>query len=612
MSFEKVEFNFEEKCYVITGNNLDNEGQKSNGSGKTSFADLIAVALLGYSLTGRSLKDCANWSTDKGFFTVELAMENAEQGQTCNISRKIYSNTKSGELVILFNGLVPKTLPTKKGVENGCDVKEGDKYILETILDLKADDLLNYYLISGKYYQPFLRINTDKKLEVINRFSKASVVDKAIAKLELEQEVGDDSIREYQDRITSIDGYIQALQDSLHGDAKKAWEELKQERINNLEEDAKEQEDRVLTYEEDIGVLKKGIETLTKSLVEFDPEDLAYFECQMDLGKKDAADIVKKRREIDNTVSHIEKHLAGLVTCPECNHQFSLTSDKKYTQADLIKAKKELTTLQKNEKEKDTSLLEIKEEIYKLEQTRNQNTQLKQDIASKERGIRQVREQQERGIKEFERILIEIDKAKASTFDDERKHIAQQIEEKLAERREQDKQLLDVQKELEQTTQWINHFEDFRFYLANKPLEIICGLVNQYLAFNGSDLNLHIEGFKKLKSGEIRQALQPVIYRNWANPKDYNQFSEGEKTRLNLAVDLSFQQLINSSSKSGGLDYYCNDELMNPLDSVGVQGAAKAFNQLGKTILLVSQAGADLVYDNTVLIEKENGISKII
>src|SRR6185436_5270425 len=129
----------------------------------------------------------------------------------CQITRKVYSNTKSSELVLLVNGEIPAGLPTKKGVENGVDIKAGDAYILEGVLDLHTSDITNYYLISGKYYQPFLKVNTDKKLEVIHRFSKAEVVDKAIKRLETDQEVHNDSVTEYQDRITYIDGYIQAL-----------------------------------------------------------------------------------------------------------------------------------------------------------------------------------------------------------------------------------------------------------------------------------------------------------------------------------------------------------------------------------------------------------------
>ena len=207
---------------------------------------------------------------------------------------------------------------------------------------------------------------------------------------------------------------------------------------------------------------------------------------------------------------------------------------------------------------------------------------------------------------------MQINQTETRSFSDEKASVKKQIQEKLDERVEQIKQLDQVLNELELNKQWISNFEDFKFYLGNKPIEIICSLVNQYLKLNNSDLNLHIEGFKKLRSGELRQALQPVIYRNWMSPKSYEQFSEGEKVRLNLAVDLAFQQLINSSSKYGGLNFYVNDELISSLDSKGVQNAAQAFNQLDKTILLVTHSGADLNYDNSITIQKKGNKSELI
>jgi len=213
---------------------------------------------------------------------------------------------------------------------------------------------------------------------------------------------------------------------------------------------------------------------------------------------------------------------------------------------------------------------------------------------------------------EYDKIELEIANESAKTFEDERADVGEQIREKERSKLVLQNQLEVKRKEDAEIANWINNFNDFKFYLGNKPLEIICGLVNQYLKFNGSDLNLHIEGFKKLKNGEIRQALTPVIYRNWTNPKDYNSFSAGEQCRLNLATDLAFQQLINMSSKYGGLELYLSDELTNPLDSLGIQSAAYAFNQLGKTIILVSHAGADMNYDNTVVIRKQNTVSEVI
>lgn len=612
MTFKAVDYSLENKCYVVRGNNLDNDGQLSNGSGKTSLVDIIAVVLLGYSLTGRNAKDCVSWDSEAGFFTVELNMENLEHKMTCSIQRKVYSNTKSGELVILVNDEVPTSIPRKKGVENGVDVKAGDAYILESILDLNSLDLLNYYLISGKYYQPFLKVNTDKKLEVIHRFSKAEIVDKAIKKLEVEQETINDSIEEYERNINTVTGYIQALEDSLvNGDAERVFNEERDAKINRLKEDQKEIEDKLLELERESTYKQAEIVQLKTSLKKFDEEWLEETQKIIIQAKQELKGFGKEKRELNERIAKIENHLAGLITCPKCEHEFSLMENK-FTKKDLLNTQKELAVREAEEEDLISGIEEVEKEWIGVNEIKEFNRITNSTIEIKFSECGAISKQQLRLANEYEEIGEKIIKEQNTSFKDEKTAVKLQIKEKQEEKLAYEQQLKSVNEDNETNKKWINHFEDFRFYLGNKPLELICSLVNQYLKYNGSDLNLHIEGFKKLKSGEIRQALQPVIYRNWMNGRDYNQFSEGERVRLNLSVDLAFQQLINSSSKYGGLDFYANDEMISGLDSLGVANAAESFNGLNKTMLLVTHSGADLNYSNTILVEKENGISKIL
>ncbi len=612
MTFKAVDYSFENKCYVVRGNNLDNDGQLSNGSGKTSLVDIIAVALLGYSLTGRNAKDCVRWDSEDGFFTIQLDMENLEHKLTCSIRRKVYNNTKSGELVVLVNDKVPDVLPSKKGVENGVDVRAGDAYILESILDLNSVDLTNYYLISGKYYQPFLKVNTEKKLEVIHRFSKAEVIEKAIKSLGNDQESLNESIDEYQGLINIASGYIQALEDSLSsGSAEQAFNEERQGDIDRLTGNKEEIEKELLRLEKESVLKQAEIVKLETSLQKVDEDWMDEASDAIAGARKPLSVLSKAEKELNVKISHIENHLAGLINCPNCKHRFSLKDDD-YTEKDLRKAKEELLL-----KEAETNSIldgidQLETEWKRLNEIKSLNDARNSTIKIRYTESGAIVKQQERLANEYADVEERLEKVSGLTFKEEKKKVKSQIKDKEDERLTLTQQLAGAKEELENITKWVNNFEDFKFYVGNKPLEIICSLVNQYLQFNGSDLNLHIEGFKKLKSGEIRQALTPVIYRNWMNPKDYNQFSEGEKTRLNLSTDLAFQQLINSSSKYGGLDFYMNDELLNPLDSLGINGAAESFNRLGKTILLVSQAGADMNYDNTILVEKKNSISRIL
>ncbi len=610
MSFEKVQFSFENNCYIVLAQNLDNEGQKSNGGGKTSFIDIISVALLGYSLTGRNVKDCVNWNIDSSFFTVTLYMENPKHNLNCFIQRKVYTKSKGQELILLVNEEPPKILPSKAGVNFGVDVKAGNEYIINELLDISPDDLLNYFLISSQYYTPFLKVNTDRKLAVIARFSKADIVDRVIESLEVDREVHNDNIEEHKTKISKIEGHIEALDQSLTGDAAKQFEQDKLDQIKLGEQKQTEIEISINGLEEKIQLLEK--ENSSIEFEDVDTDEGVYHSASLASAKNALEKLSKELTDEEKAATRIEVALSGMVTCPKCEHEFIPNSEEQYTIDDFENKVNHIETLRESIKGGKEEIEFYEDEIKKICECEERNTDKEKHIQSNNKEIESIKKQQIRLLDEHDRYATQEEIIKASKFSDTKAKVKKQIAEKLNERTEQINQMDQVVAQLEHNKQWINHFYDFQFYLGNKPIEIICSLVNQYLKLNNSDLNLHIEGFKKLRSGELRQALQPVIYRNWMSPKSYEQFSEGEKVRLNLAVDLAFQQLINSSSKYGGLNLYVNDELISSLDSNGVSNAAQAFDRLDKTILLVTHSGSDLNYKNVVTIQKKGNKSQLI
>lgn len=611
MSFEKVEFLFDSKCYVVQGLNLDNDGQKSNGGGKTSFADIAAIALLGYSLTGRNVKNCVNWYTDAKSFVVQLHMVNEAHGLVCDITRRIYSGSKGQELSLLVNSAVPTTLPTKKGVENGVDVREGNAYILKEILDITEDDLLNYYFISKKNYAPFLEINTDRKLEVIGRFSRADVVETVISRLTDNVKEIDRDIANKNHEISRAEGHIEALNKMLLEPAIEEFERQKQADIAAAEKEMESHLARLDSIAEELGVEEARLAELSSiEILDWDEKmRLAMDKCTAMVAKvSEQNNYIKLKNE---QLHKFEVQLQSAISCPKCNHKFSLKGTTIPSTVEIDAIKDHLSRLHEEKSKFEAEAQAAQNELAPMLEEKKAQDALLIEINSINRKIKSLNDEFNRVESKIIQCNDRIEALRQATFEDAATVIQQQLSEKEQELQGLRLQLQELNEENANVKRWVEHFYDFKFYLGNKPIENICALVNEYLRMNGSDLNLFIEGFKKLRSGELRQALNPVVYRNWTNPQPLEQFSEGERVRLNLTVDLAFQQLINSTSAFGGLDYYQNDELLNPLDSLGVSLAAQAFNQLNKTIVLVTHSGADMVYENTILITKENKVSRI-
>ena len=170
-----------------------------------------------------------------------------------------------------------------------------------------------------------------------------------------------------------------------------------------------------------------------------------------------------------------------------------------------------------------------------------------------------------------------------------------------------------AQKEYDKYVVQKNHFIDFRSYLANKKVEAIAGITNHFLELIESNIRVEMLGYKKLKSGKVRDKITVNLLRDGVDCGSYAKFSGGERARVNLASILGLQKLTNNSAPKGkGLDLLVLDEVLEASDTTGIESFCKALNKLRATSLMVTQ---NPISDNdegcTIVVVKENGYSTI-
>ena len=157
------------------------------------------------------------------------------------------------------------------------------------------------------------------------------------------------------------------------------------------------------------------------------------------------------------------------------------------------------------------------------------------------------------------------------------------------------------------------HFTMFKSYIANKKIDALSHIVNDFLEKIGSDIRLKLEGFTVTKTGKFRDKISVQVMRDGIDCGSYHKFSGGEKARLNLACILSLHTLTNSNCEEGkGLDFIIIDELLDKSDEVGMATYCEALNKLGQTDLLITQGGISEGYPHKLLIVKKQGVSTIL
>ena len=365
LTYEELEYSFQDKALLVQGVNLTDKNQKSNGSGKSAIQTGIEFALTASNSRGVNDKELVTYGFDKS--KVKLVIE-------CD-SRK---ETLSIEWTIKVKGSNLLSLKINENELSFSNVNDGKKQILDW-LGISKEDLFNYFIINSTRFKSFFGSSNREKVDLINRFSDSSIIDGLEkidnSKLEEEKENVEISINKIKG---GVDAIKEQIEDAKNFDFTKELEdtkmdimeeisennffidELKKE-IKKLDLDKKDIDDEIDEFKVEIkkledskseldglikeqeGVVSKRKKAYDEKVVENDSivvkdfskdiskqdkiikaQKLAMGLSQEDLSKVDL-DIVK----VNKFLSGVDVKLGGSITCPSCAHEFIMDGDRK-------------------------------------------------------------------------------------------------------------------------------------------------------------------------------------------------------------------------------------------------------------------------------------------
>lgn len=455
LSHRESIFHFKEgKAVLVVGQNLDKEGQKGNGAGKSSLNEGISVAISGQSIRDCKPRELIRRGSDEG--EVEIILHNTIYGTNLRIWRKLYlSSSKSSEC---------KIWEDDKEVLDCPDINSYNKFIW-TMLGITKEDFFSFYLITKENYVPFLTVGDGKKKEIINRFSGANVVDKTDEIVKQESSTLQLQITDEEKKIIQSQSKQQLLQEQLVELQNEFSDEKIIEKKKGIEKEIEETENlkslTTITITEQELVLveiekkllsikdegeEKEVENfkleiqklstqkdtnllLSREVVEefkVEIDEIKDTELTCNLEKKEISDkyeversrveevFKKSENEIrDSKVEktkekeELENKLAGAISCPKCSHEFTLRFND-FNVQEGEKRRDELVSLILEDDLKSKTLTEnYKQQLKKLEDSYlEQKKELEDIINSLEE---QKKEVNERIVQKREKYVKEIE-----------------------------------------------------------------------------------------------------------------------------------------------------------------------------------------------------------
>lgn len=613
ISHKDTTFEFEnDKTFLIQGINLDDDGQESNGSGKSAMIEAIIFALTGDSF--RKIRSIDLIFNGEKQAVVDFTLQNKLLNKILRIKRVI--NLKGSNSIEIFINDEQVVLSS---------VNEYNKYILE-LLDISKEDLTNYFIISKDKYESFLLTTDTKKKNIISRFANVNILDDLdIAIGEVSKDIQKE-IQQAEKEIYANEAKISIL-DVQHDDT-----EAKQQFLFKQQNDIKNIDDRIAHISNEISNIDININNIeeSKKIAQDklkNSKSAESYELEIEkLGKKIASEdnilteIKSEVVEYTDAINNIKSNLKTVIECPNCKHEFS-NVNKDF---DVQENKQLLPILSETLLEKQTEVSEKIEHIKQITSKRQeflnvvnkiraQRSELERTILRAENEISSLKNKVKMSNETIERLLNEKEEIQNKKFIPVEKQDNSALIEKIKEANESLKLEIEESELLKsENINWQYNFKKFKTYLINKSIYAIEAYTNMFLDKIKTSLNVKLDGYKLLADGKtIRENITVEILRNGKKQGLIDKFSNGEKIRIDICNILALQKLINLSSKSGGLNLLILDEIIESVDSSGVNEILNQLNSLNQCIYVITHASNMHNFENKIEIVKQNSISKI-
>lgn len=406
--------------------------------------------------------------------------------------------------------------------------------------------------------------------------------------------------------------------------------------------------------EKEISTLEIDIDQVSKEQDELEESYEPKFDKLNEDIKKLQDDIEENNqliKDCDKDIAEIDSVLAGKIQCPKCEEEFIL-KDKTYDITTAIVNKKEFESIKQDLQdvniELESETVDLKEKIRLLKISLDKDnssliekktgfkkglrelevslTQIKKQISENEttlndenkklKTLQSELEEIESSIDKYEIQIAAFDKAIETELAKEYPDNTIETKKKIETLQQQNVELNDkiesLTSEKNLIEEWQIRFKQFKSFLANSSISAIEEMTNYFLLKMKTNLTVQIDGYRELSNKKLKEEITTLVTRDGLNGESFSKFSGGEKARVDIACILAMQKIINLASNGGGLNLLFIDEILESVDSLALTGIVKALSELDQTIFLITHVEQNMFECNKLLVEKTNGISKIV
>ena len=534
----------------------------TNGTGKSTLLDALCFVL--FNRPFRIIK--------------KEQMVNTINNGDCIVEVEFDVGTKN---YIVRRGIKPNLFEifcNGKLINQDANNVDYQKYLETNIMKLNYRSFIQVVLLGSSSYEPFMKMKPRYRREVVEEILDIRVF--GLMDLILRSQQSD-----LQKKLTEVRHQCELIKTKYETEAKylTTLETKGSDNLTVQQNKIEENKENRLKYEQKLNSLNEAIAVSQNSLID------------QDTTAKKVKDLEKFETKIEQNISTHKKTLDFFKdndTCPVCTQSI----DKNFKEEKCNHETSTISKLQSGLKQLVGELNIHEEKMTQFNQMSNKITEMNVEIAKINGSLSALK-------KHSDQIQLEI--STASQKDSDIEKIELELEQMKVDLAEADEKLKGVQEEKD-------YVDVLREILNDKGAK--ANIIRKYVPIMNQLINKYLQSMDFYISFNLDEEFNETVKSRFRDTFNYNNFSEGEKMRIDLALLFTWRDIARMKNSTNTNLLILDEIFDSSLDGQGTDDFFKIIKGLEKENIFIISHKGDILFDrftNIIKFEKHQNFTQL-
>ena len=534
----------------------------TNGTGKSTLLDALCFVL--FNRPFRIIK--------------KEQMVNTINNGDCIVEVEFDVGTKN---YIIRRGIKPNLFEifcNGKLINQDANNVDYQKYLETNIMKLNYRSFIQVVLLGSSSYEPFMKMKPRYRREVVEEILDIRVF--GLMDLILRSQQSD-----LQKKLTEVRHQCELIKTKYETEAKylTTLETKGSDNLTVQQNKIEENKENRLKYEQKLNSLNEAIAVSQNSLID------------QDTTAKKVKDLEKFETKIEQNISTHKKTLDFFKdndTCPVCTQSI----DANFKEEKCNHETSTISKLQSGLKQLVGELNIHEDKMTQFNQMSNKITEMNVEIAKINGSLSALK-------KHSDQIQLEI--STASQKDSDIEKIELELEQMKVDLAEADEKLKGVQEEKD-------YVDVLREILNDKGAK--ANIIRKYVPIMNQLINKYLQSMDFYISFNLDEEFNETVKSRFRDTFNYNNFSEGEKMRIDLALLFTWRDIARMKNSTNTNLLILDEIFDSSLDGQGTDDFFKIIKGLEKENIFIISHKGDILFDrftNIIKFEKHQNFTQL-